>query len=106
MDLLIELKQYVWAVFCAFLGWVWWSIKKRFVPREEMDAMVIRVTALETRISTLPTGEEVRALKEAMSETKSELRVFNERHINSEQDRERMERQLSRIEQFLMSKVP
>lgn len=101
-DAILELKQYLWAIFVAFMGWVWWSIKKRFVPREELDAVVRRVGALEVKISTLPTADDLRALREAMSETKTELRVFNERHHNSEQDKERFERWMDRMERYLM----
>lgn len=107
METFIELKQYIWTLFLAFMGWVWWSFKKRFVPREDFDKAVgsnlARIEKLEVKISTLPTADELRALKETMSDVKGEIRVFNERHINSEQDRDRMERQLGRIEQFLMS---
>ncbi len=102
-DLFIELKSYLWTVFLAFLGWVWWSFKKRFVPREDFDNALIRIEGLEVKISTLPTADELRSLKDTMGEVKGELRVFNERHINNESDRQRTERQLNRIEEYLMS---
>lgn len=101
-EILLEFKQYIWAIFLAFLTWVWWSIKQRLVPREEMVALAKRVGAVEDQIQKLPSAEELKTLMEALSGVKTEMRVFNEKHDNFEENLERVGRAVGRIEDFLL----
>lgn len=102
MEILLELKQYIWAIFTAFLAWVWWSIKQRFVPREDFAALTKRVDDIEDKLKQLPSADELKKFMEALSGVKTELRVFNEKHDNLEDGLERVGKAVGRIEDFLL----
>lgn len=111
LDFLSEWKNIFYALAAAFCTWVWWSLKKRFVPREEFEKLqrenVLRderIAALQTAIAQLPTAKEINALRAQLTEVAGELKVFNHVHANTNEKISRLQLQTDRIERFLMEK--
>ncbi len=115
IDFLSDWKNIVYAAVTTFFGAVWWSLKKRFVPSEELAALQkqilesntardARITALEAAIAQLPTTKEINALRAQLTEVAGELKVFNHVHANTNEKIGRLQLQTDRIERFLMEK--
>ena len=100
-----EGQAYLYLLFSLFLGWIGWSLKKRFVPREEHERLSARVDLLENAMSHLPSAKEINALRGQLTEVSSDLKVFNQRHIAASEKFDRLERQVDRIERYLMEKA-
>jgi hypothetical protein len=84
-----------------FLGWVGWSVKTRFVPREEHNKLTDRVAQLETVVKYMPTAREINALRTELSAVSTDLKVYNQRHANTEDGLRRVQVQLDRMDEFL-----
>lgn len=101
-DIFQEWKSFLYLFVTMFLGWIGWSLKKRFVPREDHDQLVLRVAKLESAIELLPSAKEINALRGQLADVSSELKVFNQRHIGMSEQFSRLQRQVDRIEHYLM----
>lgn len=106
MEILNEWKSFLYLGVTMFLGWIGWSLKKRFVPREDHDRLSARVDDIERRLETLPSAKEINALRHQLTEVSSDLKVFNQRHLATEAKIDRLQLQTDRIERFLMEKKP
>lgn len=98
----------VYLLTTLFIGWIGWSVKRRFVPREDHDKLNARVEKVETRVTTvenkvadLPSAKDAQALAVRMTELTGELKVFDQRFRAMESAGARLQLQIDRIELFL-----
>lgn len=90
--------QWLLAGFC---GWVWWSLKRRFTPKEDHSALrgdhsqlERRVGSIESAVKNLPTMKDITDLIVKQTEMAGDIKRIDDGSV-------RMQRQLDRIEEFL-----
>lgn len=104
IEQLQEWKSFLYLAATMFLGWIGWSLKKRFVPREEHERLAARVDRLENAMAHLPSAKEINALRGQLAEVGTDLKVFNQRHLATEQKLDRLQVQLDRMDAYLREK--
>lgn len=112
-EVISEWKSILWAIISSVVFWVWWSLKKRFVPREEFEKLQEesakrdkRIAALETAVAQMPSSKEIAGLRAQLTEVAGELKVFNQRHVSTDEKLNRVQMETDRIMRFLMEKKP
>ncbi len=109
IDLILQKgESLLYLLVTLVLGWIGWSVKTRFVPREDHNKLendhrhlAMRVTQLESAIGNLPSAKEINALRAQLSDVGTELKVFNQRQINAEDNMRRVQTQLDRMDMYL-----
>lgn len=104
IDLLLQKSEgLLYWIAAAVMGWIGWSVKTRFVPREEHNKLQDRVTELENVVKVLPSAREINALRAQMGDVSSELRVFNTKQGHTDEKLNRLQTQLDRMDTYLRS---
>ena len=78
-------------------GWIWWSLKKRFAPNEDVKAVSVRVDRIEQKVADMP------GLKDFH---KMQMTIEHMAGVQNEQKAilQRVEKILDRQQDYLMSK--
>lgn len=105
MEILNEWKSFLYLGVTMFLGWIGWSLKKRFVPREEHERLVARVDRLDNTMALLPTAKEINSLRLKLDELSTNLKVFDQRHLGTEAKLDRLTLQIDRMDAYLREKA-
>lgn len=84
-----------------FCGWFGWSLKKRFVPREEHEALAEEVKAIKAKTDKMPTAQDIHGLSLQLTEMKGDLRTVNEKFNGVDKLSSRIQMQVDRMEDFL-----
>lgn len=81
----------------AIFGWIWWSLKKRFVPKEDLVPLIIRIEDVEKKVADMPSQKDFHKIQltiEGMAGEQKEQKAIMER----------VERSLDRQQEYLMNK--
>lgn len=73
----------------------------KFTPRAKHEALAVRVTDIEKKISNMPTVEVIHQLALSITELKGELRGIPLRFERVDALAERLQKQVDRVEEFL-----
>lgn len=82
-------------ILTAFCGWIWWSLKGRFTTKEDYNQLEKRVTAIESAVKNLPTIKDHNDVIIRQTESNGHIKRIDEGN-------DRMQKQLDRIEAYLM----
>lgn len=54
IELLLKYSGVIGMIAAPFFGWIWWSLKKRFVTKEDFAAYTARLEIVEKTVSAMP----------------------------------------------------
>ncbi|AUG53926.1 DUF2730 family protein [Thalassospira marina] len=122
------LSNYGWLcvlVLQGFFAWTGWSLKKRFVTREDfeadmkklsdvfsrdigemrnhVDAATLKIDRCEARLEDMPSQTEIHELSVALEKLSGRLGGLVERVEAAGHNQDRFERVLNRIEDYLLN---
>lgn len=81
----------------AIFGWIWWSLKKRFVPKEDLLPLIIRIDDVEKKVADMPSQKDFHKMQLTIEHMAGEQTAQKE--IMS-----RIEKTLDRQQEYLMNK--
>lgn len=81
----------------AIFGWIWWSLKKRFVPKEDLLPLIIRIDDVEKKVADMPSQKDFHKTLLTIEHMAGQLQ-------EQKAIMERVEKTLDRQQEYLMNK--
>lgn len=86
----------IWILGAVF-GWIWWSLKKRFVPKEDLAPLIIRIDDVEKKVADMPSQKDFHKMQLTIEHMAGEQTAQKEIMT-------RIEKTLDRQQEYLMNK--